>query len=283
MDGFAEIAVPTLSPIHLPGYNFQGTALIVAAIYFYSGLQKINPHFVSRVFPHFTDTMGKAGVALHVLGWVAPFVEIGIGIGLLTRRFRDVAVLGGAAMHCFILMAIGPFGHKWNSVVWPWNLAMIAFLFVLFWKTEFSFQDLTWRNRCRFHKVILLLFGILPFFSFFGRWDSYLSASLYSGNLTAANIFVNDAVKDELPDYIRGYVMHLGRNNVLKIADWSYGELNVPPYPEMRVYRGIAANICSLTNNSPDVALYVQDKDTWLGKGIQTRYTCLGTLVVHGW
>ncbi len=227
--------------------------------------------------------MGKAGVALHVLGWVAPFVEIGIGIGLLTRRFRDVAVLGGAAMHCFILMAIGPFGHKWNSVVWPWNLAMIAFLFVLFWKTEFSFQDLTWRNRCRFHKVILLLFGILPFFSFFGRWDSYLSASLYSGNLTAANIFVNDAVKDELPDYIRGYVMHLGRNNVLKIADWSYGELNVPPYPEMRVYRGIAANICSLTNNSPDVALYVQDKDTWLGKGIQTRYTCLGTLVVHGW
>ena len=258
--------------------------LIIVTIYIYSGLQKINPHFVANVFPALVDTIGKRAAALHVLGWGAPFAEIGIGVGLLTKRFRNIAVLAGVTMHWFILVALGPFGRNWNAVVWPWNLAMITFLFLLFWKTDFSFRDVLWRNRFRFQKVVLILFGIMPFFSFFGWWDSYLSSSLYSGNVTLANIFVSEAVKNELPGYIRGYVQPLaGSNHVLKIADWSVGELNVPPYPEMRIYKSVGADICSLTNNSPDVALYVKEKGTLQGGNRETRYTCFGTLVVHGW
>jgi hypothetical protein len=72
-------------------------------------------------------------------------------------------------------------------------------------------------------------------------------------------------------------------NNVLQITKWSLGELNVPPYPEMRVYRKIGADICKLTDNSPDVTLAVQVKSTLLNDGGVVRDTCFGTLVVHGW
>jgi hypothetical protein len=258
--------------------------LIVATIYFYSGLQKANPHFIFHEFPEFIAGMGRMATSLHAFGWVAPFAEMGIGIGLLTRKFRDVAVIAAIAMHWLVLLVIGPFGRRWNSVVWPWNLAMIAFLLLLFWKTDFSFSDVIWNNRLRFQKVILLLFGVMPLFSFVGWWDSYLSSSLYSGNVTSGAIFISDAVNDELPSYIRGYVRHVnGTNNVLQITKWSLGELNVPPYPEMRVYREIGADICRLTNNSPDVTLAVQVRSTLLSEGGVTRNTCFGTLVVHGW
>jgi len=256
--------------------------LIIATIYFYSGLQKANPHFIFHGFPEFIAGMGRTAASL--LGWVAPFAEMGIGIGLLTRKFRDVAVIAAMAMHWLILLVIGPFGRRWNSIVWPWNLAMIAFLLILFWNTDFSFSDVIWNNRCRFQKVILLLFGVMPLFSFVGWWDSYLSSSLYSGNVTSGAILVSDAVNSELPGYIRGYVRHVkGTNNVLQITKWSLGELNVPPYPEMRVYREIGADVCKLTNNSPDVTLAVQVKSTLLSEGGVVRDTCFGTLVVHGW
>lgn len=258
--------------------------LIVASVYFYSGLQKANPHFIFHEFPEFIAGIGRVAASLHAFGWIAPLAEMGIGIGLLTRKFRDVAVITAIAMHWLVLLVIGPFGRRWNSVVWPWNLAMIAFLLLLFWKTDFSFSDVIWNNRCRFQKVILLLFGVMPLFSFVGWWDSYLSSSLYSGNVTSGAIFVSGAVKDELPGYIRGYVRHVkDTNNVLQITKWSLGELNVPPYPEMRVYRKIGADICKLTNNSPDVTLAVQVKSTLLNDGGVVRDTCFGTLVVRGW
>ena len=257
--------------------------LIIATIYFYSGLQKANPHFIHE-FPEFIAGMGRIAQSLHAFGWIAPLAEMGIGIGLLTRKFRDVAVIAAIAMHLLVLLVIGPFGRRWNYIVWPWNLAMIAFLLILFWNTDFSFSDVLWNNRCRFQKVLLLLFGVMPLFSFVGWWDSYLSSSLYSANVTSGAILVSDAVNSELPGYIRGYVRHVkGTNNVLQITKWSMGELNVPPYPELRVYRKIGADICKLTNNSPDVTLAVQVKSTLLSEGGVTRDTCFGTLVVHGW
>jgi hypothetical protein len=258
--------------------------LIVAFIYFYSGLQKTNLHFVDNIFPKLIDALGEKAAIVSVFGWAVPFLEMTIGVGLLTRRFRNVVVLAAVTMHFFILTAVGPFGHKWNSVIWPWNLAMMAFLFLLFWRTQFSFRDVIWRNRFGFQKVILLLFGIMPLFSFVGWWDSYLSFSLYSGNVTEGNIVVSEAVKDELPAYVRGYVLSRpGKTLALNIYGWSVGELNVPPYPEKRIYRRIGSDVCRLTKNSPDVALYVREKITLLSGNRNSKDTCFGTLVIQGW
>jgi uncharacterized membrane protein YphA (DoxX/SURF4 family) len=257
--------------------------LIIASIYFYSGLQKLNSTFAAHVFPEllgggwpFLDSVGQ------VLAKFPPILEASIGIGLLTRRLRNLAVLAAILMHLFILAEYGPFGYNHNTVVWPWNFAMISFDLILFWKADFAFGDVLWRNPFAFQKVVLVLVLILPSLSFFGLWDSYLSWSLYSGNVDGANIFCSNKVAAQLPDYLERYVTHLpNNNNRLSIGDWTMGELNIPGYPESRIYRRLGAEVCRLTNNAPDLALYIRQKTTLLGGGETVRDTCFGTLVAH--
>jgi len=256
--------------------------LILVCIYFFSGLQKINPNFAARVFPLLSGGGGTTASPLQALAIFPPFVEAAIGLGLLTRRLRKLSVVAATAMHGFILLTIGPFGLNLNTVVWPWNVAMVVLLFLLFWDTDFSPRDVIWNNSFAFQKVLLLLVLVMPCFSFLGWWDSYLSWSLYSGNIDRANVFVSDAVAHQLPEYLQKYTTHISdNNNLIAIRDWSLGELNVPPYPETRIYRGIGADICRWSRNSPDVALYVQQKTTLRGKPPQIRDTCFGTLVVR--
>jgi len=257
--------------------------LIIASIYFYSGLQKLNPTFAAHVFPHLVgDKQTAATAIIRALAIFPAIGEAAIGLGLLTRKLRNVAVIAAIVMHIFILTKYGPFGYNYNTVVWPWNLAMIAFDVILFWKADFSFADVVWRNPFALQKVVLLLVLIMPFFSFFGWWDSYPSWSLYSGNVDGAGIFCSDAVAKQLPGYLQRYITHVSsNNNLLDVRDWTMGELNVPGYPESRVYRRIGGEVCRLSDNSPEMAMYIQEKTTWLGGGERVRDACYGTLVNH--
>jgi uncharacterized membrane protein YphA (DoxX/SURF4 family) len=257
--------------------------LIIASIYFYSGLQKLNPTFAAHVFPHLLGDMQTAATAMvRTLAILPALFEAIIGVGLLTRRFRNVAVIAAIVMHIFILTKYGPFGYNYNTVVWPWNLAMISFDVILFWKADFSFSDVLWRNPFALQKVVLVLVLVMPFFSFFGWWDSYPSWSLYSGNVAGASIYCSDAVAKQLPYYVQKYIKHVSsNNNLLDVRDWTMGELNVPGYPESRVYRRIGGEVCRLSDDSPEMAMYIQEKTTWLGGGERVRDACYGTLVNH--
>ena len=67
-------------------------------------------------------------------------------------------------------------------------------------------------------------------------WDSYLSAALYSGNITEAAIYTNDRGRNSLPEGIKAYLVHTSDDtNVLNIQRWAIEDLNVTPYPEVRV------------------------------------------------
>jgi hypothetical protein len=124
----------------------------------------------------------------------------------------------------------------------------------------------------------------MPLFSFFGWWDSYLSASLYSANAPEARIIVRGDVRDHLPGRMKNYLQPLPSALYgLDIGRWALWELNVPPYPAMRVYRSVAADVCKYADYSPDVVLLLRDKDTLLAKGQQTQDTCLGTIMVKQW
>ena len=68
---------------------------------------------------------------------------------------------------------------------------------------------------------MLLLFGIMPLFNFFGLWDSYLSASLYSSNIKDATVYVSKTAKDKVPETIRDPALKSAANgtNVVIISD----------------------------------------------------------------
>jgi predicted DCC family thiol-disulfide oxidoreductase YuxK len=253
--------------------------LIVATTYIFSGLQKLNLNFINYDFPWIvepiTNAFPAARGALYALGVAAPFIQVGFGVGLLTRKYRRVSLILAVSMHAFILAMFGPFGHNWNDVVWPWTAAMAGLDLLLFTsKQKFSVRDVLWGHRHPYHVCMLVLFAILPFLSFFNLWDSLLSSALYSGNLTEATIYANDKGRDSLPASIKAYFVHTAPNtNVLNTQRWAIEDLNVIPYPETRVFKKIAKAVCELSQSPSDFVLLVHEQRMFWSEP-ETEFRC---------
>jgi hypothetical protein len=239
--------------------------LIVAFTYIFSGLQKINFNFAANDFPWIvqpiTGVFPLATGFVRGAGMAVPLVQLAFGIGLLTRRYRRAALILAVAMHLFILAMFGPAGLNWNNIVWPWTAAMAIFDILLFSGAEFSWHDILWRRRDPCHLAAVALFAILPFLSFFNLWDSYLSAALYSGNLTEAEIYLSDAGAASLPAAIRSRLVRTSPNtNILNLQRWAIEDLNVMPYPETRVYKAIARHVCGDLRDRTQLVLIVREQ-----------------------
>ena len=209
--------------------------LVVASTYLWSGLQKANVSFAENVYPWLMEPLAShlPSEAASVLGhgaYAIPVTEAAIGLGLLVRPLRNPAVVAAILMHAFILFSLGPWGHDWNSVVWPWNVAMVAFDLILFWRAPDnpSFLAVLRPEGSAFRVVLLVLFAFMPVLNFVGVWDSYLSASLYSGSTEDAYVYTRDGSS---------------RTFGTSIFDRAMTEMNVPAYPEERVYKRVFAEM----------------------------------------
>lgn len=292
-----------LLAIALAGSDRQAAALntcclIVAATYIWSGLAKLNPNFSTAIFPAFVEPFvartsapapplihGLTHELTHVLthglvrglAFVTAVLECATGFGLLIRRFRPAALYCAISMHVSILLVLGPVGRRFNVVIWPWNLAMIVFLLILFFRRgeQPALRDIVWGQGFMFQKIVLILFGVMPALSFFHLWDDYLSSALYTGNTDSGVIYLSDEAFEQLPDKIEEHVYEEGTNlSSLDINDWSFDELNVPAYPEIRIYRNVARQICRYASNGSGVELVVQGKLALVNGSRRNVYHC---------
>jgi hypothetical protein len=249
--------------------------LIIIFTYLWSGIQKLNANFVTETWPDAASGLLRLfpqsarglppSVALMV-----PLTEIAIGVALITRRFRNTAVVLAVATHIFVFAMLVLSGE--NTVVWPWNLAMIVFVVLLFWRAEGGDAKELFRVKTPFKVVVLLLFGLLPALSFFDLWDSYLSMALYSGNTDQAVIYVTPNVIEHFPKVVLPHVWQETKPMFLDVNRWSYGELNVPLYPEPRIYKNIAREVCTYAENSPDIRLRIKQKPNPLTGARKSEY-----------
>jgi hypothetical protein len=247
--------------------------LVVAAVYGWSGLQKLNPNFVNEVFPWLLtpargwlpglpwDSMGS------LLGWGVGLVETAIGAGLLVPRTRRVAGIAALVTHLVVLGLIGPFGLRWNPVVWPWNVAMGILVVALFVRPGLdagvtlaraggsSIGDAAssgadrrrpWAWSDALRGLAILLAVVMPAANFADAWDAYLSWSLYSGVPPEGTVHVGAGLEPEFPESVRRLGWGGGPDGlVLPLVIWSVEELGVPVYPEDRVFRAIGRALCA--------------------------------------
>jgi hypothetical protein len=238
--------------------------VIVACVYFWSGVQKINYTFVHETFSFLTSFYNRflpdwLATLPAWLKLIVPVFEIGVAFALLTRRFRNAAVVLAVAAHLMILVLFIPAGR--NTVVWPWNVAMIAFVVLLFWRDGQSTAAEVLLNGRRFaHAMVLLVCGILPALSLVGVWDSYLSWAMYSGNTRLAEVRIEEPVRNQLPPGAQRVVTSRSSAYGLNLVRWSYAELNVPAYPEPRVFRRLAAELCVHAASPDDVVLTIHER-----------------------
>jgi hypothetical protein len=199
---------------------------------------------------------GGAAAWAEGQGWAAAFVECGLGLALLVRPLRVVAVPLVVLMHAAILYCLGPTGHGWNTVVWPWNVALVALVVILFADTSgVPGRQIVWPGSWP-GRVALVLFGVMPGLSFVGCWDPYLSAALYSGNVPRPRLFLSGAAAAALPPHVREAYLD---GDELDLSGWAMDELNVPVYPARRVFRGVARRL----GVPPDVRLVTCDRPHW--------------------
>lgn len=233
--------------------------LMIGAIYFWSGLQKLNPHFITDTYPWLiepiTNHMTENGIRnIDWLGKAFPIVEIFTGIALFITRTKKIAVTLLFLMHLFILYVLGPFGHNYNPVVWPWNIAMMLFAYFLFIKSD-SFKIPQIKNMLQFHsiKIVFVLFIMMPLLNFFNDWDSYLSHNLYTGNTSNGVIYISDAVEAKLPVEIKKYSKGEMNLNQITIKYWCMMELGVPAYPEKRNFVRVTKTFYKYASDSSEI------------------------------
>jgi hypothetical protein len=236
--------------------------LIVSATYFWTGFQKLNITFVRETWPDMAAFLPGfwQSVAQRVPSFLIlaiPLVEVLIGFGLLSRRFRNRAVLLATATHAAILILLFLTGE--NVVVWPWNVAMVFFVWILFWEDKETTGRRIVAGRNPFHILVLILFAILPSLSLVGLWDSFLSSSIYSGNTYQAAIYLGPTLLARLPAETHAHVWQKSEPFFLDINRWAFAELRVPVYPEPRVFRQIAKRICKYAEGER-LSLWIKQK-----------------------
>jgi hypothetical protein len=254
--------------------------LVVAGTYFWGGAQKLNPGFegtmlllLERLLPQAWAAALAAASAL-----VVPAVEILVGVALLTRRFRNAAVALALSTHAVVLLLLVPSGT--NTVVWPWNVAMAASAVILFWRArDFPARRVLVDLRRPFNLAVAVLFCVMPALSFAGLWDSYLSSALYSGGTGEAVIRFGETVHAGLPARARRAAARAGDGYVLSVRRWSFAELNVPAYPEERVFRRVARGLCEQTTAPGGVTLEIHERPRFFGGAGRTKTLDCASLV----
>jgi hypothetical protein len=267
------LAAFAVYPYSRPGTDAGQQAILnvgrvaVAATYVWSGLQKCNITFLTEGYKWLLEAFFDEPTLKFAMsgGLIVPLLEIGMGLGLLVPASRRVALVLVLTMHAGLLLCLGPLGQNWNTVVWPWNVAMMAMVVILFWRTqEVSFRAIVWPGTFAYRWLVLLLLGVMPAFNFVGLWDSYLSAALYSSNLIEGDIVISRGVYERSPPAVQRYCEPHGDYYKVDLLTWSMEELNVPPYSEPRIYRRIARSFCLLAQDPGDVVLVIQGRPHWL-------------------
>jgi len=257
----------------------QHTALricrsLLVALYFWGAVQKMNISFVTRAWPDFVGGIAaRHALWLQSVGWAPPLAELGIALTLASRRLRRAGIAGAVLLHgtnVAILLASGE-----NSVVWAWNAAMAATVMALFAGEDLPTPKAS-RKRPRLQEwVVLALAWVMPALSFWGFWDSYLSAALYSGNTLQAVIVISQVSIAALPKVIRRNTWQQTAPAFIDLNRWSYDELNVPAYPAERVLRLVALRACRAYLPAPGGTLLLLGRPDWLdGHRARTTYEC---------
>lgn len=218
---------------------------LLASTYIFSGIHKFSGSFlydfwdkiILRRFLSFPYSM-TLNPLIHYSGLMLSVIEIAIGIGILFFRPKKYFALLAILMHLIIALIFGPTGLNHNIIIFPWNLAMIMLVGVMFYKrTESGFDLMFFRSK---RNIVTFIFvGVMPIFCFFGKWDDYLSFNLYSGNIKTLVICVEDVDGyPELKQYKSSRKIYRFCNDtyLINATNWALDELKVAVYPEERVF-----------------------------------------------
>jgi len=241
----------------------RSVQVLLIGIYFWSGLNKMNPGFTQVTYPLMLSKLFglPEGSSLHEAAWVGyviPVIEMAVAVGLFFPKSRKFAVWGAVFTHLIIIAYLISMGENGNPIVIPWNVAMLGFVLLSFFlqSNKITFRETVApakkkqkaKQRTPWVLVaIVLLTWFMPLLRFAGKWDNYLSFNLYSDSIKYLYVGLRGSALQEADERLAEYYLEsslMEEGETLDVFTWSFDELNVPVYPERRVYKAIARQFC---------------------------------------
>jgi hypothetical protein len=116
---------------------------------------------------------------------VVIFLELGAGIFGVPVRTRRIGAALAIAVHLGALVSLGPLGHSWNEVIWPWNIGLAVAAVTLIAPWTLSMRTELARSSWPMRLAVAFL-ALYPAGYYVGAADTYLSHHLYSDDTPGA-------------------------------------------------------------------------------------------------
>lgn len=207
-----------------PAEARKGKQWTIAAVYVWGGIWKFTPYFAEDNFAWFCEAFRWSSSLgqFPALGYCIAVAEALLGIGLLWPRTRKLAVWFCLTFHGFIVLALSPLGLDWNAVVIPWNLAMMAHIWLLFrYPDAVSFPQ----HIPAFALVVWI--WLAPVLARAGWSPLAMAWTMYSNTQPEWNIYVDQGlVCDPMKPIWSAHAYD--RKSKLLLDDWAMANLRVP-------------------------------------------------------
>ena len=258
---------------------------VTASIYIYSGLGKLDYQFLHTLGREFLtaslNLFGFRAVDLseslaNYLILCLPLTEALAGLGLLFSRTRIAALVVLIGLHSTLILLLGPWAMNHSLGVLLWNGILVCQA-VYFIRLQFR-DELDAHSRSfpppqislQYLAVSVLAFSMLaPLTERFGKWDHWLSWSLYAAHTSSANLQIRDSAVQFLPKDLQKYWLPLAHSsgwNQLNLSAWSLAVRKVPILPQSRYQLALAVKVAQeyhLENQSRVIIRGIADR--WTG------------------
>lgn len=265
--------------------------MLLVALYFHSGLSKLDATFSREMGPLFLSVLLRpAGIdPFHWPEFIRetaslgmPLSEAALGLGLIHPTSRRLALPGVVVLHLLLIGILGPWwglGH--STIVLLWNAGLIVENVVLFGSGPPRWSSL-WKPGRRWATApVVALFGAavtLPLGERWEVWDTWPSFALYASHAERTFIEIH---KDDVafyPPSIRDQIAP-GSDSPWRRIDltgWSRDERGTPPYPQGRAANGVAEAL-SRWNGRPHLVRVQQWSRADRFRGQRTRLEAIGS------
>lgn len=239
-----------------PQGSLKYLALLLICMYFFSGIQKMNWHFLTETGPWLcgfqaspVSGLGNATMPILVSAILCT-AEVLISILLICKTTRLIGLGGVLMMHLAILVMLGPQSLNFNAVIWPWNVIQMMLLLGCFWHLKVSgksLMHLDFKNEFKCAAVITVAGLLLPLLGLLQLVDPYLAFALYTGDAPYGTFYFDSAAHAKLTRRIQKVCSYDKNSKLwkLEIINWGFAETNAPCYPSAYCFKAMASSFDS--------------------------------------
>lgn len=212
-------------------YFFIIIQLIIASVYIYNGISQFNSYFLQSDFYDVISPLENISSQRQFeffmsAGKFVPYFVIFIGLGLIIKPARYLAISAAWFFHLVLLILLFPSAKNTNYALWFMNLIFgILVLFLFSGKTQTRYFNWLLLFQKPLFYVVMFAFWVVPIFNLANHWPYSPTTNFKYGNVQNRFVAIDENTFRKLPPYLKHFCSKNNNNYFLKVSEWCRHEL----------------------------------------------------------